>query len=237
MLRTSASNMKVSIILAICLVGLVAFVALGGSFTLPQVKLPELQSSEEVEHETVDFKKTETPETLKIEKPKIQPTTELKQDKVTISQPKPTQNTITTKTITKQSSPSDMERTIFLLINKVRQENGVRPLVYDENVAKVARGHSLDMAQNGFYSHFNKKGEDPLDRYMKTGFTSCSAIYTVGYAENIAALFLDDKPEVAVELWMDSAGHRRNILENSFTRTGIGVAADSDEYFITQNFC
>jgi len=229
--------MKASIILAICLVGLIAFVALGGSFTLPQVKLPELQSSEEVEHKTVDLKKTEKPKTLKIEKPKIQPTTKPKQDKITTSQPKPSQNTITTKTITKQSSPSNMENAIFLLVNKVRQENGVRPLVYDEDVAKVARGHSLDMAQNGFYSHINMKGEDPLDRYMKSGFTSCFAIYTVGYAENIAAIFLDDKPEVAIKLWMDSAGHRRNILESSFTRTGVGVATDSDEYFITQNFC
>ncbi|GAE89948.1 hypothetical protein JCM21531_3523 [Acetivibrio straminisolvens JCM 21531] len=98
----------------------------------------------------------------------------------------------------------------------------------DDEIAKVAWAHSKDMIINDFFSHNNLHGESPFDRMKKAGITYSSA------GENIAIGQID--AIYAHEAWMNSPGHRANIL-GKFERLGVGVYMGDDEKITyTQNF-
>ena len=115
------------------------------------------------------------------------------------------------------------ERLVFDLANAVRQREGLPLFRWDERVAAVARSHSEDMRQNDFFSHVSPATGGPGDRLSRHGirWRSC--------AENIA---LCPDAVTAHEAWLDSPGHRVNLLSETFTYLGVGVA---DRYY-TQNF-
>ncbi|HOM02713.1 MAG TPA: CAP-associated domain-containing protein, partial [Acetivibrio sp.] len=120
------------------------------------------------------------------------------------------------------------EREIFDLANAVRVRNGLEPFEWDNEIAKVAWAHSKDMIINDFFSHNNLQGESPFDRMKKAGITYSSA------GENIAIGQID--AIYAHEAWMNSPGHRANIL-GKFERLGVGVYIGDDERITyTQNF-
>lgn len=152
-----------------------------------------------------------------------------------------------------------IERRVHTLVNEYRVENGLSALTYDTELASIARGHSLDMAENDFFDHDNLQGMDPSDRAEAAGY-SCyknyGSYYTVGIAENIWQGWLydsityigvipyynwltqDEIAEMAVNGWIDSPGHRENILTSTYDREGIGVGISSDDkVYITENFC
>lgn len=131
------------------------------------------------------------------------------------------------------------ERAIHERVNEARQSHDLDPLAHDEAIAAVARRHSTDMAERGYFAHTSPEGEQPADRLAEFFPEPCRMI-----GENIARVGLrpDDDPEEAAERvvsgWMDSQGHRENILNASFDAEGIGVAVtESDRLFATQNFC
>ncbi|MFH1229731.1 MAG: CAP domain-containing protein [Candidatus Aenigmatarchaeota archaeon] len=154
---------------------------------------------------------------------------------------------------------SQLELEIHDLINTERQNNGLSTLQLDSRLSDIARTHSIDMSLNSYFSHTNLKGQDPTARGNAAGY-SCfkgyGSYYTNGLGENIfqnnlydSVTYIDGVPfyswnsqnELAsstVSGWMQSPGHRQNILTTTYDREGIGVAISSDNnVYITQDFC
>jgi uncharacterized protein YkwD len=125
-----------------------------------------------------------------------------------------------------------MEEATHALINAERQLQALPGLVHDNALRVVARQHSEDMVTRSFFSHANPDGLDPFDRLANAGVTYVTA------GENIAwNLGYVDPAVTAVTGWMNSAGHRANILHNQFTLTGLGAAqGENGAWFFTQVF-
>ncbi|MDQ0198466.1 CAP domain-containing protein [Neobacillus ginsengisoli] len=116
------------------------------------------------------------------------------------------------------------ELEIFDLTNVLRTRNDLEPLKWDENTAKVAFGHSKDMAENDDFSHTSKKFGSLSDRLK-----SAKVVYQTA-GENIAANYTDG-PAV-VEGWLNSKGHRDSLLNKDFSHLGVGVY----QKYYTQDF-
>ncbi len=139
---------------------------------------------------------------------------------------------------------SDLERLTHEEINKRRVTNGGLALLWDGSLAEVARAHSVDMAQRGYFSHDTPEGLDPTDRLHQEGL-NCRKGYRYGIAENLAIEIASGSPDqlaaMAVHGWMDSSGHRRNLLDRQYSTTGIGASYGVWEgrkaVYLTQVFC
>lgn len=114
-----------------------------------------------------------------------------------------------------------MANQVLALINAERARAGCGPLSSDPKLVAAAQAHSRDMATNNFFAHSGSGGSDMADRAETAGY-SWRAL-----AENIAAGY--DTPEEVVKGWMQSDGHRRNILNCSYVHTGIGYVYQSDD--------
>lgn len=121
------------------------------------------------------------------------------------------------------------EKQVFDLANAVRVREGEDPFEWCEDVALVAREHSKDMAERDFFSHDNPDGEDPFDRMENAGISFSSGAENIAYGYSNAVK--------VHEAWMNSKGHRRNILRDN-DRLGVGVYMDEDSYtpYYTQKF-
>jgi len=153
-----------------------------------------------------------------------------------------------------------LEKQVHLLTNQYRTQHGLQTLSWDDNLSNIARHHSQDMASRNYFSHDTPEGKDPTDRGTSQGY-HCQKIVgiliysgiaenifqnnvydTVWYTNGIPTSYdwntLDDLATSTVDGWMDSPGHRENILTKTYDKEGIGVAISSDEkVYITQNFC
>lgn len=135
----------------------------------------------------------------------------------------------------RSSSPSitllELEAGTRQRINQIRQQNGLPPLQRNEALAQVARRYSQQMATQDFFDHKDPSGKDAVQRVHNAGLS----FQLVG--ENLhRSRNADDLIETAIKSWMDSPGHRANILRPVFTETGIGVWRDGDQYYFTQLF-
>ena len=114
--------------------------------------------------------------------------------------------------------------------NRERQAAGIGALTWSQPLADVAQRHSQDMARRGFFDHTNPDGLSPFDRLDAAGITYSSA------AENIAQNNADDGGAVIAQ-WMNSAGHRANMLSPNYVRMGLGLAMNPQgQRFWTQDF-
>jgi len=120
-----------------------------------------------------------------------------------------------------------MEDHVLNLVNAERAKAGVPPLHKDARLRRAARGHSADMARRGFTSHDDPDGVTPVDRMRAEGYPEPGA-------ENIARG--QSHPQAVMQAWMNSPGHRANILRAEFARIGIGVHLGTDGPWWTQNF-
>lgn len=102
------------------------------------------------------------------------------------------------------------------LTNRERARAGLPPLAVDPLLTTAAQAHSADMVARAFYSHTAPDGSRPWDRAAAAGSTRRSI------GENIACG--QRSPADVVEGWMNSPGHRANILKPGFTHIGIGLA-------------
>ena len=125
------------------------------------------------------------------------------------------------------------ERRAFELINAERQRRGLRPLVMDGSLTRLARYHSENMARGGYLSHTDRNGLDLRGRADALGLRNWKSI-----AENIAYnQGYNDPTAFAVERWMVSEKHRENVLNDEYTHAGVGVVRASDgTYYFTQVF-
>jgi len=131
------------------------------------------------------------------------------------------------------SAVAALEREAFDLVNAERIAQGLEALRMDDALRAVARAHSADMVARGFFDHVNPDGLNPFDRLANAGVLFSAA------AENIASNSGFSNPaEAAVNSWMNSTGHRTNILNGVYTHTGMGAAYDSNAgaYYFTQVF-
>ncbi|HVG30002.1 MAG TPA: CAP domain-containing protein [Pyrinomonadaceae bacterium] len=125
------------------------------------------------------------------------------------------------------------ERRAFDLVNRERAARGQEQLVWDDELASMARQHSDNMARQNFFSHTDRTGRDTAARAAECGVCGWRAL-----AENIAYnQGFDDPVAFAVERWMNSAKHRDNILRAGFTHAGLGIAKSADgTLYFTQVF-
>lgn len=110
----------------------------------------------------------------------------------------------------------DAEGQILASVNAERARKGLQPLVYNGLLTRAARGHVQDMLRKGFFSHTGSNGSSSADRARQVGYDFC----IVG--ENIS--MGHTSVQAAMQGWMDSKGHRDNILNRKFTEMGIGIA-------------
>lgn len=112
------------------------------------------------------------------------------------------------------------ESEVVNLVNKVRIENGLNALTYDWQLARVARFKSQDMRDLGYFSHTSPTYGSPFEMMKSLGISYRTA------GENIAKGY--PTPEAVVNAWMNSPGHRANILNSSYTHIGVGYVKDGN---------
>ncbi len=162
-----------------------------------------------------------------------------------------------------RSSGSDvditrLEKKIHDLVNKERAKRGLSVLSWNKNLHKVARKHSQDMVKMNFFSHNDPEGRSFYDRYeaegiecrISTGDTARKGAENIAQDNLYSSYFYKNGErfynwstegeiaETVVKQWMNSKGHRANILTPYFKQQGIGVAfSDDGKVFVTENFC
>lgn len=120
---------------------------------------------------------------------------------------------------TTASNVSEFEKQVANLVNQERQKAGLQPLQLDTKLSDVAREKSKDMMNKGYFSHQSPTYGSPFDMMKQFGITYKSA------GENIAKG--QQTPQEVMNAWMNSEGHRANILNGSFTHIGVGFVKDA----------
>jgi len=135
--------------------------------------------------------------------------------------------------VNRYGSANEVEARAFDLMNGQRQAIGLGSLEWDEQIVSLARTHSQNMATGKYFSHKDTNGGYVDDRAAKLGIFNWMAI-----GENIAFMRgYDDPASMAVEKWMQSPSHKKNILNNQWRQTAIGVAVGDDgSVYFTQIF-
>jgi uncharacterized YkwD family protein len=124
------------------------------------------------------------------------------------------------------SAVSAFEKKVVELTNAERAKQGLAPLTLDTELSKVARIKSQDMKDKNYFDHNSPTYGSPFDMMKSFGISYKSA------GENIA--MGQTSPEQVVQAWMNSQGHRENIMNPSFTHIGVGHVASGNYW--TQQF-
>lgn len=111
------------------------------------------------------------------------------------------------------------------LVNRERARQGCDPVTVDARLTEAATRHSKDMASRDYFSHVTPEGLDFGERIKAAGYPSPGA-------ENIAEGYRS--PSDVMAGWLDSPGHRKNILNCELTTIGVGL--DDDAWVWTQDF-
>ncbi len=123
-------------------------------------------------------------------------------------------STTSTKAQSSSSVVSAYAKEVVSLVNKERKKAGLKPLVIHTNLTKMAVAKAKDMNTNKYFSHTSPTYGSPFDMMKKFGIT-------FNYAgENIAKG--QKTPAEVVKAWMNSPGHRANIMNKNFTLIGVG---------------
>lgn len=137
---------------------------------------------------------------------------------------------------------TDVEQLIIVLVNDERQQFNLTTLSEDPLLTSLAREHSISMVENNFFGHERYLGERPLSYNMSPGTIRGENLAKMPTRQTIPGpyLSLQEVCEWAVSGWMNSTGHRANILEPRFIETGVGVSFSEEGAFtylyITQIF-
>lgn len=113
-------------------------------------------------------------------------------------------------------APSSVIRQVVDITNQRRADNGLPPLAIDATLNRVAQNHSAEQAARRTMSHTGADGSDAGQRISRAGYTWSA------WGENVAVGYPDAASVMAG--WMNSPGHRANILRGTFTEIGIGLA-------------
>ena len=124
------------------------------------------------------------------------------------------------------STAASFESEVVRLVNDIRRQNGLQPLTADWELSRVARYKSQDMLDKGYFSHTSPTYGTPFQMIKAFGLSYRTA------GENIAKGY--STPQAVVNGWMNSSGHRANILNASYTKIGVGYVAQGNYW--TQMF-
>ncbi len=165
-----------------------------------------------------------------------------------------TTTTTTTTTVPIEETISWLEKRVHDLVNAEREAHGLQNLTHNSEVAAVARMHSADMATNDYFDHTNLQGLSVSDRLKDAGIyywnltgenllkISRVKYFYVDRFGNISRIEYNDWETFAresVDAWMNSTGHKSNILYPNYNEAGIGIVYAGNEtyyYYMTQNF-
>lgn len=126
-------------------------------------------------------------------------------------------------------SEKNVEAQVVQLVNQERAKQGLSPLTHNWELSRVARTKSMDMRDRGYFSHTSPTYGSPFDMMKSFGVNYRSA------GENIAQG--QSTPRAVVQAWMNSPGHRANILSTKYTQIGVGYASGgSGRHYWTQMF-
>ncbi|MBJ8698063.1 sporulation protein [Clostridioides difficile] len=114
---------------------------------------------------------------------------------------------------------SAYQKEVVDLVNIERAKAGLNPLTLDSSISNVATKKSQDMIDNNYFSHNSPTYGSPFDMLKKFGISYKTA------GENIA--MGQKTPKEVVNAWMNSEGHRKNIMNPNFSKIGVGVAQKS----------
>lgn len=176
------------------------------------IQIPVPQNTETQQNQTQTTQQVQTPQPSQPAAPKP-----VEQKPVTTA-PTPTEQVTSTL--------SAYEQKVVDLTNQERAKNGLAALKVDAALSKMAREKSRDMSANGYFSHTSPTYGSPFDMMKQYGITYRAA------GENIA--MGQRSHEEVVNAWMNSEGHRKNILNPNFTHIGVGHIAQGNYW--TQEF-
>lgn len=120
-------------------------------------------------------------------------------------------------TIPNMNSVKTVEQEVIQLCNIERQKNGLPPLKENWELSRVARDKSMDMYQKNYFDHNSPTHGSPFDMIKAYGISYSTAGENIAKGQSTAQQVMD--------AWMNSSGHRANILSNSFTQIGVGYYA------------
>jgi uncharacterized protein YkwD len=124
-----------------------------------------------------------------------------------------------------QAGHDPLVEATLCLLNDQRDRRGLPPLRANDRLSDAAQRHARDMARRNYFSHDSRSGASFIDRIRRTGYLDGARSWIA--AENIAwGTGRFATPKAIVKSWMDSPGHRANILSSSLREIGIGVAED-----------
>ena len=118
---------------------------------------------------------------------------------------------------TLDSSVTAYESEVVRLVNEARKQNGLSPLTTNWELSRVARYKSQDMVDKRYFSHTSPTYGSPFDMMKAFGISYRTAGENIAYGQRT--------PQEVVNAWMNSPGHRANILNGSFTQIGVGYVA------------
>ena len=118
------------------------------------------------------------------------------------------------------------EQEVIRLVNEIRVQNGLSALTANWELSRVARYKSQDMADNRYFSHTSPTYGTPFQMIRSFGLSYRSAGENIAYGQRT--------PQAVVNAWMNSSGHRANILSSSYTQIGVGYVANG--HYWTQMF-
>ena len=141
------------------------------------------------------------------------------------STPAPSQP-VTTPSANNNNSVTDYESEVARLVNEIRVQYGLNTLALDAELSRVARYKSQDMRDKNYFDHTSPTYGTPFQMMKSFGISYKTA------GENIAYGYAT--PQAVINGWMNSSGHRANILNASYTKIGVGYVADG--HYWTQMF-
>lgn len=171
----------------------------------PVIKKPQVQKPAEAKR--ADVKQVETQPVAA--KPVVQQSLPVKEE-----------NNVASNTAAVSSPKLSYEQKVVELVNIERQKAGLHILTLDSNISNVARTKSKDMADNNYFAHQSPTYGSAGDMLTKFG------IRWSAWGENLASG--QRTPESVVTAWMNSEGHRANIMSSDFSRIGVGYFTNSN---------
>lgn len=124
------------------------------------------------------------------------------------------------------TSVSAYEQEVIRLVNEIRVQNGLKALTANWELSRVARYKSQDMVDNRYFSHTSPTYGSPFQMIRAFGLSFRTAGENIAYGQRT--------PQAVVNAWMNSSGHRANILNGSYTQIGVGYVANG--HYWTQMF-
>ncbi len=155
---------------------------------------------------------------------------------------KPTQKPVAKTTPPAAAAPAptitfaeQIEQEVYKLVNAERTKQGLGALKLDTRLAGIARAHSQDMLDNNYFSHTDLNGCNSSCRVSAAGY-AWSAVGENIYTMSGYTLSAQETARHMVEGWMNSPGHRANILNGTYTNHGVGLAVSGSTIYATSVF-